>query len=106
MRPYACVERGRLCEPKTTNYHLQGPSLAYDGVHAQNREALTDRITIIVRVRKQASRRDAEPAGRPTAGGASLAFFGITRRCAVLPGGDGGPAGVRRGYFCRKLRGA
>src|SRR6267154_4066003 len=104
MRPYACVERGRLCEPKTTNYHLQGASFAYDGVHAQNREALTDRITIIVRVRSPASRRDADRAGRPTAGSASLSFFGITRQCEATPGGEGTPAGLRRGYVCRELR--
>src|SRR5216683_5915142 len=98
MRPYACVERGRLCEPKTTNYHLQGASFAYDGVHAQNREALTDRITIIVRVRSQASRRDADGTGRLTPGGASLSFSGITGQCEATPGGEGAPTGLRRGY--------
>src|SRR5713226_6559648 len=79
MRPYACVECGRLCEPKTTNSHLQGASFAYDGVHAQNGEALTDRSTFIVRVRSPASRRDVDRAGRLTPGGASLSFSGITR---------------------------
>src|SRR6266566_8676420 len=29
--------------------HLEGASFAYDGGHAQNREALTDRSTFIVR---------------------------------------------------------
>src|SRR5216684_25690 len=104
MRPYACVERGRLCEPKTTNSHLQGASFAYDGVHAQNREALTDRITIIVRVRSQASRRDANGAGRLAPGGASLSFSGITGQCEATPGGEGTPTRLRRGYFCRELR--
>src|SRR6267378_5509666 len=104
MRPYACVERGRLCEPKTTNSHLRGASFAYDGVHAQNRETLTDRSTFIVRVRSPASRRGAHRVGRPTAGGASLSISGITRQCAATPGGEGAPAGLRRGYFCRKLR--
>src|SRR5229473_2562775 len=104
MRPYACVECGRLCEPKTTNYHLQGGSFAYDGVHAQNREALTDRITFIVRVRFPASRRDADRAGRHTAGGAGLSFSGIAWQCEATPGGEGAPTGLRRGYVCRELR--
>src|SRR5438046_1442010 len=104
MRPYAGVEPGRRCEPMTTNSHLQGASFAYDGVHAQNRDALTDRIAIIVRVRSQASRRDADGAGRLTPGGASLSFSGITRQCEATPGGEGTPAGSRRGYFCRELR--
>src|SRR2546430_17204329 len=54
---------GRRCEPKTTNSHPQGASFAYDGGHAQNRKALADRSTFIVRVRSQASRRDADGAG-------------------------------------------
>src|SRR6267378_5308959 len=104
MRPYACVERGRLCEPKATNSHLQGASFAYDGVHAQNREALTDRSTFIVRVQSPASRRDVDRAGRPTPGGASLSFSGITRQCEATPDSEGAPAGLRRSYFCRELR--
>src|SRR2546425_4950352 len=61
--------------------HLQGASFAYDGGHAQNGEAFTDRSTFIVRVRSQASRRGAHRVGRPTPGGASLSISGITRQC-------------------------
>src|SRR2546430_7135743 len=95
---------GRRCEPKTTNSHPQGASFAYDGGHAQNRKALADRSTFIVRVRSQASRRDADGAGRLTPGGASLSFSGITGQCEATPGGEGAPTGSRRGYVCRELR--
>src|SRR6266404_8516887 len=84
--------------------HLQGASFAYDGVHAQNREALTDRSTFIVRVRSPASRRGPDRAGRLTPGGASFSFSGITRQCEATPGGEGAPTGLRRGYVCRELR--
>src|SRR6266852_6402699 len=104
MRPYACVERRWAA--RTDDYELSPARcvFAYDGVHAQNREALTDRITIIVRVRSPASRRDADRAGRLTPGGASLSFSGITRQCEATPGGEGTPAGLRRGHFCGELR--
>src|SRR6266699_1626027 len=86
MRPYACVERRWAA--RTDDYELSPARcvFAYDGVHAQNREALTDRITFIVRIRSQASRRDDDRAGRPTTGGASISFSGITRQCEATPG--------------------
>src|SRR6266853_900349 len=104
MRPYACVERRWAA--RTDDYELSPARcvFAYDGVHAQNREALTDRIPFIVRVRSQASRRGADRAGRPTLGGASLSFSGIAGQCEATRGREGAPAGLRRGYLCRELR--
>src|SRR6266852_7150278 len=104
MRPYACVERRWAA--RTDDYELSPARcvFAYDGVHAQNREALTDRITFIVRVRFPASRRDADRAGRHTAGGAGLSFSGIAWQCEATPGGEGAATGLRRGYVCRELR--
>src|SRR5258707_7567327 len=88
----------------TTNSQRQGPSSEYEGVHAKMREALTGGITFIVRVGFPARRRDADRAGRPAAGGASLSFPGIARQCEATPGGEGAPTGLRRGYVCRELR--
>src|SRR6266853_6847067 len=61
-------------------------------------------VTFIVRVRLQASRRDADRSGRHTAGGASLSFSGIAWQCEATPGGEGAATGLRRGYVCRELR--
>src|SRR5258708_12089500 len=103
MRPYACVERRWAA--RTDDYELSPARcvFAYDGVHAQNREALTDRIPIIVRVRSQASRRGADRAGRPTLGGASLSFSGIAGQCEAPLGPEGAPPGLRQAAVCRKL---
>jgi hypothetical protein len=73
---------------------------------AQNREALTDRVTIIVRVRSQASGRDPDRLGRDALSGAGLSISGIAGQCEATRGREGAPAGLRRGHVCRELRGS
>src|SRR6516225_3750778 len=69
------------------DFHLEGALFGYDDGHAQNREAFPNRIPFIIRSRSPASRRDADRAGRPALGGASLSFSGIAGECEATRGG-------------------
>src|SRR6516164_2480415 len=88
------------------DFHLEGALFGYDDGHAQNREAFPNRIPFVIRSRSPASRRDADRAGRPALGGASLSFSGIAWECAATRGGERTAAGLRRGYLRGELRAA
>jgi len=98
MRPYASVDAGRRCEPKTTNSHLLGASFAYDGVHAKiEKPSRPNRI--IVRVRSQPAEEMLTPR-RPGSG-----FTLGDPRQALSPTRQVKPWGSQRGQHLLRLVG-